>query len=63
MNEAYIERIAKAIWQIWTIKNNQIFNKKEIPKGIAIRMLKETLWSKKEIEQIYITKVKKQQHR
>jgi len=50
MNEAYIERIAKAIWQIWTIKNNQIFNKKEIPKGIAIRMLKETLWSKKEIE-------------
>jgi len=32
MSEAYIKRITEAIWQIWSIRNNQIFNKKEIPK-------------------------------
>ena len=39
MSEAYIEKITKAIQQIQTIKNNQIFNKKEIPKELAIRIL------------------------
>ena len=38
--------------------SNWISNKKEIPERVAIRMLKETLWTKKEIEWIYITKVK-----
>jgi len=62
-SEAYVERITEAIWQIWTIKNNRIFNKKEIPKEPAIRMLKRTLQIKKERDWIYITKIKGLGHR
>jgi len=62
-NEAYIERITEAIWLIWTIRNNQIFNRKEIPKEPVRRMLKNTLQTKKEIEWIHITKIKGLGHR
>ena len=58
INEAYIERISEAVWLIWSIRNNRVFNKKEIPKAAAIRMLKEALETKKELEWIYITKIK-----
>jgi len=50
MSKAYIKRITEAIWLIWTIKNNQIFNRKKIPKEVAIRLLKNTLENKKETE-------------
>jgi len=43
MNEAYIERTAEAIWMIWTLRNNRLFNKKVIPERPAIKMLKEAL--------------------
>jgi len=55
MNEACIERAVEAIWIIWTLRNNQIFNKRVIPERLAI---KEALWTKKETEWIYITKIK-----
>jgi len=54
---------SEAIWQIWTIKNNQIFNKKEILKEPAIKILKKTLQVKKKKEWIYITKIKELGHR
>ena len=57
-NEAYIKRISEAVWLIWSIRNNRVFNKKEIFKAVAIRMLKEALETKKEIEWIYTTKIK-----
>ena len=58
MSEAYIERITEAIWLIQTIKNNQIFNKREIPTELATKIIKRTLQIKKETEWIYITKIK-----
>jgi len=58
MSEAYIERITEAIWLIWTIRNNRIFNKREIPTELATKMIKRTLQIKKETEWIYITKIK-----
>jgi len=63
MSEAYIERITEAIWLIWTIRNNQIFNRKKMPKEAAIRLLKKTLENKKETEWIYATKIKILGHR
>jgi len=62
-NEAYVETIAEAMWLIWTIRNNRTFNKKEIPERMAIKMLKEILRTKKEIEWTYITKIKGLSHR
>jgi len=62
MSEAYIERITEAIWLIWTIRNNQIFNRKKIPKEAAIRLLKNTLKDKKETEWIYATKIQRLSH-
>jgi len=49
-NEAYIERTSKAVWLIWSIRNNKVFNKKDIPKAVAVRMLRKALETKKEIE-------------
>jgi len=63
MSEAYIERITEAIWLIWTTRNNRIFNRKEIPKEAAIKMLKKTLRNKKETEWIYATKIKRLSYR
>ena len=58
MSEAYRERVAEAIWLMQTIRNNQIFNRKKIPKEPTIRILKKTLRTKKEMEWIYTTKIK-----
>jgi len=57
-NKAYIERVSEAVWLIWSIRNNRVFNKTETAKTIAVRMLKEVLETKKEIEWIYTTKMK-----
>jgi len=62
ISEAYIERITEAIWLIWTIRNNQIFNKREIPAELATKMIKRSLQIKKETEWIYITRIKESSH-
>jgi len=63
MSEAYIERVTEAIWLIWTIRNNQIFNKREMPMELATKMIKRTLQVKIETEWIYITNIKDTSHK
>ena len=58
ISEAYIEKITEATWLIWTIRNNRIFNKREMPTELATKLIKRTLQIKKETEWIYITKIK-----
>jgi len=62
ISEVYIERKTEAIWLIWTIRNNQIFNKREIPAELATKMIKRSLQIKKETEWIYITRIKESSH-
>jgi len=47
---------------IWTIRNNWIFNKREIPAELATKIIKRSLQIKKETEWIYITKIKESSH-
>ena len=63
MNEAYIERVMEAIWLIWTIRNNRIFNKKEISMELATKIIERTLQVKIETEWIYITNIKDTSHK
>jgi len=63
MNEAYIERVTEAIWLIWTIRNNQIFNKREMSMELATKMIERTLQIKIETEWIYNTNIKDTSHK
>jgi len=63
MNKAYIERVTEATWLIWTIRNNQIFNKREMTIELATKMIERTLQVKIETEWTYITNIKDTGHK